>query len=257
MRRSRKLPFASAGGEPDLTFSEADWQRIEQAYREPLSADVRSSVVEATQKFVYWEGFERKAEPVAKAQEFIAAYKRAAMGLQQAMSTGGSSDARTSARYLVMKHFQDPRLSDKAGSSYVGRFHTLTGVLTSFQSACIIALRELEPPPSTRGLLGDLGALPSFRDGEGWALWIRRLTEIADDNALPHGVRKDAGNKSRSDKQSPFTLFVWELQKCLPKECKCPTQSKSALAKAIGKARRVDVSIANLLWRAKRAKSRD
>ena len=87
-------------------------------------------------------------------------------------------------------------------------FYSLSGVLTSFRSACVSALRELEPLPSTRGLLGDLGALPSFKEGEEWALWIRRLTEIADDNSLPSGVRKDAGNKSKSDKQSPFTLFV-------------------------------------------------
>ena len=65
-------------------------------------------------------------------------------------------------------------------------------------------------------------------------------------------VRKDAGNKSKSDKQSPFTLFVWELQKCLPKGCKYPTQSKSALAKAIGKARRADASLAKALWKGKR-----
>ena len=41
-------------------------------------------------------------------------------------------------------------------------------------------------------------------------------------NGLPSGVRKDAGNKSRSDKQSPFVLLVRELQHCLPPGCKYP-----------------------------------
>ena len=244
--------MASAGGAPDLTISEADWQRIEGAYGEQLSGSVRAAVVKATQQFVYWESFERAAEPVAKTQKLIEAYKKSASDFQRAMQAGGSSDARTLARHLVMKNFQDPRLSDKAGSSYVGHFHSLSSILTSFQSACFHALKELEPPPpSTRGLLGDLGALPSFKEGEEWALWIRRLTDIADGNSLPGGVRKDAGNKSKSDKQSPFTLFVWELQKCLPKGCNYPTQSKSALAKAIGKARRADVSLAKALWKEK------
>ncbi len=244
--------MASAGGAPDLTISEADWQRIEGAYGEQLSGSVRAAVVKATQQFVYWENFERAAEPVTKTQKLIETYKKSASDFQRAMQAGGSSNARILAGHLVTKNFHDPRLSDKAGSSYVGRFHSLSGVLTSFQSACFQALKELEPPTSTRGLLGDLGALPAFKEGEEWALWTRRLTEIANDNSLPGGVRKDAGNKSKSDKQSPFTLFVWELQKCLPKGCKYPTQSKSALAKAIGKARRADVSLAKALWKEKR-----
>ena len=55
-RRARKLPMASAGGAPDLTISEADWQRIEGAYGEQLSGSVRADIVKATQQFVYWEG---------------------------------------------------------------------------------------------------------------------------------------------------------------------------------------------------------
>jgi hypothetical protein len=242
-RRARRLPIASAGGAPDFAISQADWHRIERAYGVRLSENVRAAVDEVTKGFVRWEVFERKAEPMAKAQRLIKTLERAAGDFQNAMLRG-DSDAARYGRLLISKHFQEPRLSEKPSL-----FYSLNAVLTSFRSACAIALRELEPPPSTRGLLGDFGAMPSFKEGEQWALWIRRLTEIADDNSLPSRVRKDAGNKSKSDKQSPFTLFVWELQKCLPQGCKYSTQSKSALAKAIVKGRRADVSLAKALWK--------
>ena len=206
---------------------------------------MRADVLDASIEFVLWETHERTAEPVADTQKWINSFDRAARNFQNAMLTG-RSDASFYAKFLVCKHFEDARLSGKLDPIY-----SLSGVLTSFQSACFNALKELEPPHSTRGLLGDIGSLPFFKDGEQWALWIRRLTEIADENSLPSGVRKDAGNKSKSDKQSPFTLFVFELQKCLPKGCKYPTQSKSAPAKAIAKARRADVSLAQAFWKEK------
>ena len=70
-RRSRKIPVASAGAKPQLTIHEADWQRIEGAHGEQLTGSVRADVVKATQEFVYWESFERTAEPIAKTQKLI------------------------------------------------------------------------------------------------------------------------------------------------------------------------------------------
>ena len=58
---------------------------------------------------------------------------------------------------------------------------------------------------------------------------------------LPVGVCKDIGNESR-DKQSPFTLLVWELQFCLPIECRRHTHSVAALADAISEARKLRIS---------------
>jgi hypothetical protein len=101
-----------------------------------------------------------------------------------------------------------------------GSVETLSGLLTSFRDACTLALRDLQDAPS-------------FREGGARDIWILRLTQIMEDNGLSVGVRKDAGGKSRSDKQSPFVLFVRELQFCLPDACRCSMQSDSALAKAI------------------------
>jgi hypothetical protein len=168
-RRSRKLPVASADSEHDFSISNADWRRIEMQYGEELPDGVRNAILETTQEFVYWNAFERSAEPVADAVKLIESFKQAAADFSRVILSG-SSVAGAYARHLIEKHFLDPRLSDTAGSSYVGRFYSLSGILTSFQSACFKALMELEPVPSTRGVLGDLGALPSFKGSE-------RLTE--------------------------------------------------------------------------------
>ena len=220
---------------------EADWQRIQKAYGEHLSDSVRTTIVEATRDFLLFEVLEREAEPVANAEKRIAVCKKAAEGLRCVMLSGRSSDAEAYVQYLIMKHFQDARLSNKAGSSYVGSFYSLAGLLTSFILACDRALADLDriPRKPSVGLLGDLGAPPSIEEGRAWGLWILRLTGIMKANGLPTGVRKDAGNKSKSDKQSPFVLFVRELQHCLPERCKYPKHSNSALAKAIERARRV------------------
>jgi hypothetical protein len=49
------------------------------------------------------------------------------------MLSGGSSNAAVNARHLVEKHFLDPRLSDTAGTSYVGRFYSLTAAPSVFR----------------------------------------------------------------------------------------------------------------------------
>jgi hypothetical protein len=250
-RRARKLPIARSG-QPNLTITAGDWQRIESAYGHQLSDGVRAGVVEATIEFVSWEIFERTAEPVADSQKWIRSFEEAAGDFQNAM-LAGNSDASNYAKFLICKYFEDPRLSGKPDPLY-----SLSGVLTSFRIACKNALRELEPPVSTSGLLGDFGSLPSFKEGEAWDQWIRRLTEIVKVHRLPWRVRKDAGNISRSDQQSPFTRFVRELQKCVQvcvPECKAP-YAESALPTAIGQARRKSLRLSSAIRSAKSGSKR-
>jgi hypothetical protein len=219
VRYSRKLPIASAGGGLTIVVGEADWQRIESAYGKPLASAVRDKVFAATEQFVEYEVFERMAEPVANTRDLIKAYKKAGWNLKRAILTGGSSDAGVYAKHLVRKNFQDPRLSDNE------RFHSLSGVLTTFVVACEIALRELDRP-----------SMSSLEGGGEWRRWIRLLTKIMRENSLPAGVRKDSDKRA---KISPFVAFVRELQNCLPDECACPTHSDGALAEAIVRARAV------------------
>jgi hypothetical protein len=193
---------------------------------------------------VLWEVFERTAEPVVKSQKRIEAIRKAAGDFQNVLLSG-RSDAALYAKLLVENHFEEPRLSDKPN-----RFYSLSGVLTSLQVACDLALRELEPPASTIGLLGDFGSLPSFKEGESWDQWIRRLTKILKDAQLPWRVRKDT---DKGHRQSPFTLLVRELQDCVQKcvpACKFP-YAESALPTAIGKARRKSLRLSSAIRSAK------
>jgi hypothetical protein len=57
-----------------------------------------------------------------------------------------------------------------------------------------------------------------------------------ENNGLPAGTRKDAGNKSKSDKQSAFPRLVGELQSFLPVECRRHMHSTGGLATAISRA---------------------
>jgi hypothetical protein len=46
-----------------LNIESAKWRQIEKAYGLSLPANVRADVVRVTQAFIFFESFERKAEP--------------------------------------------------------------------------------------------------------------------------------------------------------------------------------------------------
>jgi hypothetical protein len=56
------------------------------------------------------------------------------------------------------------------------------------------------------------------------------------ETGLSSSGSKDLGAKSKSDDQSAFTQFVWELQRCLPAEVRRHTASKEECAASIGDA---------------------
>jgi hypothetical protein len=254
VRRARKLPIAKVG-RPDLTIGDKDWQRIENAFGKSLSDSVRAAIVEATREFLLWDAFERTAEPLAKSQKRIEEIREGAAEFQHVLLSV-HSEAALYAQLLVSKHFKDPRLSNEPDRFYPwfhsldSCFYSLSNVLNSLQLSCDLALRELEPPVSTKGVLGDFGAPPSFMEGEAWGQWIRQLTVIVKNAKLPWRVRKDA---DKSDRQSPFTLLVRELQECAREwvpQCKLP-YAESALPTAIGKARRKSLRLSSAIRSAK------
>jgi hypothetical protein len=77
---------------------------------------------------------------------------------------------------------------------------------------------------------------PVYKHGQLWNYWVFWLTIILKEHGLPYEARKD------SDKQkaegSPFVLFLEELQKHIPPQCRQSTASRDALAQAINRARR-------------------
>jgi len=225
-KHSPKVPIVAGDSrDPALKIDSAEWRQIEEAYGVPLPPKVRADIVRATEAFLFFESFERTTEPLAKVKVILEAHDKAATRFFNELfaSPFAVSDAGVYAHHLIEKNFKASQISSDAG------LDALLNLLRAFHIACNTSIKQLnEPSPSS-----------TFRKGNAWANWISRLTEILSDAELPFAVRKDMGNKSRSDKQSPFTLFVWELQSCLPIECWRHTHSVAALADAISEVRKM------------------
>jgi hypothetical protein len=198
------------GVKPQFAISAASWRRMEAAYKRQLSNKARADVLTATRWFIFWEESERKAVPVVDVRKRIAGYKRRTANLLEAMLADGAEAEW--AQDLVSQTF-----CPAGGSESMGRhtFHWLCQALAAFGNSCEAAL-------------GDLKAQGSWESQ--WGRWIRHLARIMEENDIRVRIRKDV---DKTDKQSPFVIFVRELQKCLPVECKRRTHSDPALAEAL------------------------
>jgi hypothetical protein len=207
-----KFPFRLPDIKPEFKIFPADWSRIESGYERQLTHTMRAQLLDATRRFLYLEAFERRSEPLAKTKKAIEAWKKAAADLRNALTVAPEgSDASRYAIFLLEEEF---RANKRDG------IDALISEVVWLEICCALVQRRLEAQKPHQSE---------------WVRWIQRLAGIMNDNAWSVSVRKDAGNKSRSDIQSPFVIFVGELQRCLPSECKRPTHSDSALADAIGK----------------------
>jgi hypothetical protein len=209
--------------DPTLKIDGANWQRIEKAYGAPLPPDLRESIVRATEAFLFLQSFERSAEPLAKVKVILEAHDKAATRFFHELFGGPSavSDAGVYAHYLIENNFKASQLA--AGTTGLDAFLNL---LRAFHIACNSAIKQLNGPSLS----------PAVQRGDAWKTWISQLRPILSEGKLPVAVRKDDSNKSNGAKQSSFVPFVWELQKCLPTECRHAAQSEPALADALRKA---------------------
>jgi hypothetical protein len=215
---------------PALNIDSTKWRQIEEAYGLSLPPNVRTDIDRATQAFLFFESFERTAEPLAKVKVILEAHEKAATRFFNELfaSPFAGSDAGVYAHHLIEKNLKISQVpSDTA------RLDTLLNLLRAFHIACNTSIKQLNEPSSSS----------TFRKGNAWTNWISRLTEILSGAKLAAAVRKDIGSKSRSDQQSPFTLLVWELQLCLPIECRRHTHSVAALADAISEERKISGQI--------------
>jgi hypothetical protein len=220
---SPKVQFVSGNTrDPTIDIDSAKWRQMEKIYGSFLPPNVRADIVRATEAFLFFEGFERTSEPLAKVKVILEAHDKAATRFFNELFAGPAaiSDAGVYAHHLIENNFKASQLrSDAAG------LDALLNLLRAFHVSCNTSIKQLnEASPSS-----------TFRTGDAWITWISRLTEILKAAKLPCSIRKDVGNKSKSNNNSPFVLFVWELQNCLPEECRRHTHSEATLADAISK----------------------
>jgi hypothetical protein len=217
-----KLSFASAGGKPTLRISGADWERIETAYRNPLSSTLRRKIREATQEFVEWAVFEDTVQTNSEAQTRAKLIKAEAREFRRTIfrcppNIGRDADFR--ARHLICKHLGVPFENGRDGlQNLVLKFERLVS------KSCDLALHDL---------VRERGS--GFRKGEMWNLWVRKLTAALRSRQLPVEARKDTDKHTGSP--SPFVGFLRELQECIPTEFQRSVHSDGALAEAVRKAK--------------------
>jgi len=110
-KRASRLPIASAE-RIKVTISDYDWRRIESAYGQKLSPEVRRDIHEKTQEFVDRAEFEQNAELAPDARDRISIIAKAASSLRSALNDG-DHDVDVYARTLIKKHLWKQRDTKK------------------------------------------------------------------------------------------------------------------------------------------------
>jgi hypothetical protein len=218
-KRRRTIPIASGQGpDPSVEINEKTWRQIEAALGEDIPLPVRSELIYATRRFLFWASYDEKALSTHKAKARISEIANVGNRLLEDHTTRSDIEARLYADMLINKHLIEIRTNETGTSSH------LAEIGLSLVEACNRAIEELA---SERG----------FQSGRQWERWIGDLTTILQNNDLPTEVRKDS---DKTVKVSPFVRFVKELQQAIPPEIR-PKHSPFGLAEAITRARRVTI----------------
>jgi hypothetical protein len=229
------LPSSKASGKvSEISITAADWQEIEAAYGSSLPSNVRESIIEATNRFLYFEAFERNAEPLQPAIDMVKRIRAASNELRDALGKCGGLVgvyAQSTIKDLLYEGcvgFQpyEQFFSKLNMHSSESTFHAISEGLLSLSTACTDALSTMGHAKCKDDR--------TFREGERWQTWIRHLETIARDNDLPAGVSK---GRDKSNKTSPFVRLVEAVQERLPRAAQRHGHSIDGLTTAIDRAR--------------------
>ena len=203
---------------PLFNVDAVQWRRIEKAYGSSLPPGVRAAIVRATEAYIFLQSFEQNSEGLAKAKVILEAHDKAANRFFNELFAGPSavSDAGVYAHYLIESNFKTSELKGE-----VRGLDVFLNLLRAFHVACNASIKQLNDPSS-----------PAFQGDNAWKVWIARLVEILSEVKLPVSVRTER-SQSKGTKPLPFVLLVWELQACLPTECRHHAQSEASLADAL------------------------
>ena len=202
----------------DLKFTDAEWQGIEAACGWALSKTLRDKILQVTQEFLSLETYQQTGGNVVDVKVVLESYDKAASRFFNAIfaDPSGQSAASIHAHDLIELNFK------KGGGNL---FDQMLALLRAFHITCNSALKELREIQ-----------ISSPGTDNAWRLWIRWLSELINETELSSSGSKDFGAKSKSDDQSAFTEFVWELQRRLPAEVRRHSASKEECAASIGDA---------------------
>ena len=181
MPAKRKVPYREVEVTQELTAKPPNWKGIERSIGCTLPKDVRTQLLEATQRFVWFARSEKEAVPLSDVEARLSKVKFAAGRLQSALCEGFDSSggiAGTHAKLIFKDHFFDRPLPRE-----IEPIKFAIELSTSIIVACDKALKASD---AEKGMPADGHMDRAWRD------WVQAITRIAKDNKLPTGVRKDA-----------------------------------------------------------------
>jgi hypothetical protein len=188
-RRKQTLAFGVTSQVP-LGISGDDWKNIEKHSGFAIPPDIRGAVAAKTQTMRWRSEAWQSALPTREAIRQIAGAKRTTVGWLKWMD-GLSDDAR-------------------AAIMSVDEWERFDLVIKPFMNFVVASCDKTLPE-----LKSDLTSKEAQDVRPPWEDWIFELTDLFDQCGLPTPARTDV---DKTDNQSPFTIFIWELQKLIEKQ---------------------------------------
>jgi hypothetical protein len=231
-RRKPRLPTISKQGDWD-PFTTDQRERAEIAYGQgPLPREVWGKIEEVTTLFT------------------VAAPLEVAIPFEQFIAKLDAVRGAVHAVKKLLPPFEfptkqepiDPKLSGRARLNAIQKnyfqLRTLRTPLLTFSLLELLnhSLNALDKVCET--VCDEFGEeeYPVYKQGQLWNHWVYWLTIIVREHGLPYKARHDPDK--RKVEGSPFVLFLEELQKYIPEQCRQSTGVTDSLAKAIHRARR-------------------
>ena len=180
--------------------------------------DTIEDIVRASEAYLLADRFGRTGDFLAKVKVILELHDKAATRFFKELFADHSavSDAGVYAHYLIENNFKASQLGKDAPG-----LDAFLNLLRAFHIACNTSIKQLNDASS------------QARNEDAWAMWVSRLAEILKETKSPVSDSKDSGDKGKTPKPPVFVMFVWELQKCLPTECRRHTELEVALSDAL------------------------
>jgi hypothetical protein len=205
-----------------FVITPTDWRRIETAYGRKVPLKSRRQIEIVSSDFLSTASIEHDSELISAATERIRSIRSAAGALQEVICEAPSKDATTFSNRFFEDAFKHRRFKRRGSES----LHSLFLMMDKVISRCDEAEKAIN------GVTNH-----GRRRGAGWENWLRKIDDICREVNLPITARKDANNKSKSDKPSPYVKMIGVLQDLFPPKFRRGTTSEQALAQAIHLAR--------------------
>lgn len=216
--RGQKQPFAVVYNR-ELFYPDAEfWLATQKALQCNFSDDQRVKLDKIIDRYFREVQLEQAAEPMKASEKLVGEIQTATTKLLDLLT---EKENRNTEKYILeLIDLEVCKLLNKDNSLVRVR-----AILKGLAQASQNSLQAMQDEPNT-----------AFKSGVAWAEMVRDLSLWAEACGLPSAARNEGVSRNKA---TPFTEFVFAIQSsaCFPKSLAAHMQSKSALGKAIARAR--------------------